>query len=230
MSGVEATSNSTEDDMSVLKVYGDKLIYREGGTSPGVTYDYAGSFLAIRGESYMSRAELREMTLTFFSDMPVRSLSLPTTNPPNRRWSGSRPNFVRDESATATAPISSTGNDLVLRYQPCENTEVSSTTSHTDAIPNNCLQTNALRMDEHTFTFEKALTTDIGYTHDLSAFTSIDRASIGIGFIDHHNDHKEYIEVWRPENANPANIMEIRDTFYTYMRSLPKRDNEVSDG
>ncbi|WWD05797.1 hypothetical protein V865_003880 [Kwoniella europaea PYCC6329] len=226
MSGHEATSATNGDDMSVLKVYGDKLLYREGGTSPGVTYDYVGAFLAIRGESYISQAEVGEMTITFFSHMPIRSLSLPATNQPYPSRSWSRPNFTQDHSA----PIWSTGNDLVLRYQPSENTEVSSTTSQTDVLPNICLQTNILRMDEHTFSLDKVLTTDIGCTHDLSACTSINRASIGIGFIDHHNDRKEYIEVWKPDNTNPENIMEIRDTFYTYMRTLPRRDNHESNG
>ncbi|WWC97024.1 hypothetical protein V866_003901 [Kwoniella sp. B9012] len=88
-----ATSIS-EDDGYTLKVYGDKLTYKEVGSDHATTYDYAGSFYVARGDDHIShKAESGDITITFFKESPSIPLSIPSTAPSNRLMGRSNTNI-----------------------------------------------------------------------------------------------------------------------------------------
>ncbi|WVQ64846.1 uncharacterized protein L199_003015 [Kwoniella botswanensis] len=87
-------TSTTGDDGSTLKVYGNKLTYREVGSDDATTYDYAGSFYVARGDDHIShKAESGDITITFFKESPGIPLPIPSTALSNRLMGRSNPNI-----------------------------------------------------------------------------------------------------------------------------------------
>ncbi|WVQ64845.1 uncharacterized protein L199_003014 [Kwoniella botswanensis] len=241
MSADEATSGTTQDDLSVCKVYGDKLIYREGGSSSGMLFHYAGTFNVSRGEGYIQYADPGEITITLFNHLPIVPPAPESTARINRSHRR-RGRHDMAETGIESAPIlfQPSRVDRVLRYKPSHDTELglpsnqtgtnTDTDTNTNEIPKIEIHTNTLKMAEHTFTFHKILTTQIGRNHDSAGSRSIARASIGLGFIDHNRDSREHIEIYRPADPSPREIGDINVMFGSFINDLPTLYNDDPEG
>ncbi|OCF74917.1 hypothetical protein I204_03760 [Kwoniella mangroviensis CBS 8886] len=228
--------SNNEDDGSLLKVYGDKLVYREAVSDHWTTYDYAGSFYVDRGDNHISHdAESGDITITCFEEAPNIPLSIPSTPVSNRlRGRRSNRNIPIDPSRLTAAqyiatidlsslsvPFSQRGADLVLRYKPSSDTSTSPRSP--DVQPDMTLYVNNLEMGPHAFSLHKELSTLPGHNYNPRSSNSISGGSIGIGYIchDEYVNPMERMEVYKPNN--PESVEEIKTAIGTFVMTLPER-------